>query len=349
MRHPFRVCCGGFALLASGFVLAAGAHAAQRSATRTEGEVKPDAALVYFVREGHFQGGGRTMFVYSEDTFVGTLDNDCYTFAHLPPGKHLIWLNWARINAEVELEAGKTYYYNVFDRVRDVDEITGKALVAGVKSYCTPAPKEVETSAEHIRERYGKAQQVAARKPEGGTPDHTAERKREENVAAWPKVDLAAFGTLFVEDFAMADPKAAERSKPYLVESAPQRLPEMVVKNLASGVFGAVTRGPAPAGQEGAVVLRARITQYKPGSETARFMLAGAGSAQLEMSAELVDAASGKTLVTLPVDRTWAWGGVLGASRGIEEMERNVAYELALYLQRSRGAAPPAAAPAESP
>jgi hypothetical protein len=28
---------------------------------------------------------------------------------------------------------------------------------------------------------------------------------------------------------------------------------------------------------------------------------------------------------------------VLGASRGIEEMERNVAYELALYLKRQKG------------
>jgi hypothetical protein len=27
------------------------------------------------MREGRFQGGGRTMFVYSDDQFVGTLDN----------------------------------------------------------------------------------------------------------------------------------------------------------------------------------------------------------------------------------------------------------------------------------
>jgi hypothetical protein len=302
--------------------------------------VKPDSALVYFIREGHFQGGGRTMFVYSDDTFAGTVDNDCYTFAYLPPGKHLFWLNWSRINAEVELEAGKTYWFNVWDQFRPIDEGFGKALIGGVKGYCTPTPKEQQTSAEHIRERYGKAQQRAAAKPDEPAPDVTAQRRREENVAAWPKVDLAAYHTLVVEDFTMSDPKAADRSKEYLVQTAPQRLPDMVVKSLGSGTFADVVRGATAEPRPGAVILRARITQYKPGSETARFLVAGAGGAHLEMSAEVVDGETGKSLAALPVDRTWAWGGVVGASRGIEEMERNVAYELALYLQRSKGKPP---------
>jgi hypothetical protein len=313
------------------------AVAALRAPQKQEGEVKPDSALVYLIREGHFQGSGRTMFVYSDDTFAGTLDNDCYTFAYLPPGKHLLWLNWARINAEAELEAGKVYYFNIWDKVRPVEESFGKALIAGVKGYCTPEPKEQETSAEHIRERYGKAQQVAAQKPAGGAPDVTAQKKREENVARWPKVDLTPYGVLYVEDFVMADPKAGERKKEYLVQSAPQRLADMVVKDVGPAAFPEIVRGTPAEPREGAVILRGKITQYKPGSETARLMLAGAGSAQLEMAVELVDFASGKSLVQLPVDRTWAWGGILGASRGIEEMERNVAYELGLYLQRSRG------------
>jgi hypothetical protein len=322
------------------------AEAAIRSPTKQVGEARPDSALVYFIREGHFQGGGRTMFVYSDDSFVGTLDNDCYTFAHLPPGKHLLWLNWSRINAEVELEAGKTYHYNVWDQIRPVDEGFGKALIAGVKGHCAPAPKEQESAAEHIRERYGAAQTRAAKKPEGAPPEHTADKKREANVARWPQIDLASYGTLFVEDFPMADPKAAARKKAYLVESAPQRLPDMVAKNVGPAAFTEVVRGTPPEARAGAVILRAKITQYKPGSETARLMVAGAGSAHLEMAAELIDARSGQSLVQLPIDRTWAWGGVLGASRGIEEMERNVAYELGLYLQRSRGMP---AAPAEQP
>jgi hypothetical protein len=334
------------AVLAS-LLLPTAASAAQKSPQKQRGEVTADSALVYFLREAHFQGGGRTMFVYADDQFVGTLDNNCYTFAPLPPGKHLLWLNWSRINAEVELEAGKTYYFNVWDKIRPVDEALGDTMIDALGGYCTPAPKEQATSAEHIAERYGKAQQRAAAKP-ADQPDATALRRREENVAKWPRADLAAYQLLVIEDFAMTDPEAAARKKAYLVETAPKRIADQVARELGSGVFAEVLRGAAAEPRPGALLLRARITQYKPGSETARLMVAGAGAAHLEMTAELVDGDSGRVLATLPADRTWAWGGMLGAARGIEEMERNVAYELALYLERNRGGAPaePSATPA---
>jgi hypothetical protein len=318
--------------------------ASQKSPQKLEGEVAADTALVYFLREPRFQGSGRTMFVYADDQFVGTLDNNCYTFAQLTPGKHLLWLNWSRVNAEVELEAGKTYYFSLWDKVRPIDERTGPTMRAGLAGYCTPEPKERQTSAEHIAERYGEAQRRAASKP-ADQPDATALARREENVAKWPRADLAAYPLLVIEDFVMADPKATERKKGYLVETAGQRIADQVARDLGAGVFAEVLRGAPAEPRPGALVLRARITQYKPGSETARLMIAGAGAAHLEMTSELVDADSGRTLATLPADRTWAWGGVLGASRGIEEMERNVAYELALYLRRYKGAPTPATPP----
>src|SRR5688500_15717460 len=107
-----------YPVLIAGALLAHAVQGAVRTPVKQEGQVAVDSALVYFMREARFQGGGRTMFLYSDDQFVGTLDNDCYTFASLPPGRHLLWLNWARINLEVELEAGKTYWYNVFDKIR---------------------------------------------------------------------------------------------------------------------------------------------------------------------------------------------------------------------------------------
>lgn len=328
-----------FAVLAVVFTLAAPAAAAETSTTKTMGEPREDQALVYFIREARFQGGGRTMFLYADDTFLGTLDNNSYTFAYLPPGKRLLWLNWARINEEVELEAGKVYYYNVWDRIRDVGEDFGKTLIEAVKTYSTPSAKEQQTSADHIRGRYGKAQEVAARKPEDRPDVAGPKGAREDHIAKWPQVDLAAYDVLIIEDFEMADPKAADRAKEYLVSSAPKRLPDQVAKNVGEGAFAEVRRGAAGEPVVGAVVLTARITQYKPGSETARLMIAGAGSAQLELEARLVDAATGKELTRFAADRTWAWGGALGASRGIEEMERNLAYEMAVYLRRSKGAA----------
>ena len=39
----------------------------------------------------------------------------------------------------------------------------------------------------------------------------------------------------------------------------------------------------------------------------------------------------------------WAWGGAVGASRGISDLEKNVAYEIASYLRNARGLALPEA------
>lgn len=322
-------------------VLAVEAGAAVKSPAKAFGEPRPDEALVYFIREGRFVGSARTMFLYADQQFLGTLDNDTYTFAYVPPGKHLFWLNWARISTEVDLEAGKEYYFSVWDRFNDLGADSGKAFIQAAKAYAKPEPKEEKTSAEHIRERYGKAQKYAAAKPEGTPGPVGSQKRREEHVAEWPKVDLTRYTILFLEDFAMTDPKAGDRKKEHLVQTAPRRLPDLVAKSLGDGVFQEVRRGPAEAVAD-AVVLRAKLTQYKPGNETARFLIAGAGSAQLEMEAELLDAQTGERVSRLAADRTWAWGGVLGASRGIEEIEANLAYELALYLKRSKGGEKPA-------
>jgi hypothetical protein len=316
---------------------------------RPVGEVRSDSALVYFVRQYNFAGGGRTWYVYSDDTFVGVLDNDCYAFSNLPPGRHLLWLVPNRIASPIELEAGKTYYLDVFlGGIRAVDRTAGEGLVGRAEEYCTPDADQSEDSAEEIRDGYGKAQRRAAGKPVIALPVETASkpdaaaasRRAEQRVARWSQVDLAPYSILFVEDFVVTDPKAADRARESLVQSAPQRLPDLVVEGLGAGVFDEVVRGTPPEARPGAVILRARLTQYKPGSKTARSVLIGLGSAQLEVTAELVDAASGKSLVELPVDRSWAWGGALGSAFGIMDMERAVANDLALYLRRSRGKEP---------
>lgn len=326
-----------FALVAAAAASLAGAD---KSDQKQLGEPKPDQALVYLIREGHFQGSGRTMFVFSDEEFLCSLDNNSYCFAYVPPGEHLLWLNWAKINREIELEAGKTYYFNIWTAVDELDEASGRAFVEGVKSYVTPTPKEIETASEIVHDRYGKAQKTAAAKPEDA-PRATGLARRERHVAQWPKVDLAIYSALCLEPFVMADPKAGERKREYLIESAPQRIADLVVADLGREVFERIEQSEACGSAAGTVRLRARITQYKPGSETARFMLAGAGSAQLEAIVELDDAATGKRLAQLEPKGLWAWGGVVGAASGIAAIEKNVAYEIASYLRKSRGVALP--------
>lgn len=315
-------------------------NATTLSTTKQLAESKPDMALVYFIREKRFQGSARTMFVYSDEAFLGTLDNNTYAFAYVPPGKHLFWLNWAKINSQVELEAGKTYYFSIWTTFDSLDEVSGKAFIEAVAAYAVPDEKEVATSAEQIQERYGKATASAAKKSADDDSGASGLARRAAHVAAWPKVDLAPYPVLCVEPFVMADPKAESRSQEYLIDTAPARLATYIVDDLGTTAFSEV-RQESSCAAPGAVVLRGRITQYKPGSEAARFIIAGAGNAQIELVVTLTDAASGNQLSELEAKGAWAWGGSAGLMGGISNLDKNVAYEVASYLKLMRGVALP--------
>jgi hypothetical protein len=315
------------------------ARTATRSAEKQLAEPKPDAALVYFIREKRFQGSARTMFVFADETLLGTLDNDTYSFAYVPPGEHLLWLNWARINFEVELEAGKTYYYSIWTSFDPLDEASGKAFIEAVAAYVTPDDNELEKSVDHIQDRYGKATASAAAKADDDTRA-TGLARRAAHVAKWPKVELAPYPVLCVEPFVMADPRAESRNKEYLVDTAPARLVTFILEDLGTAAFSEV-RQESSCTSPGSVVLRGRVTQYKPGSEAARFIVAGAGNAQIELVVTLTDAASGAQLVELEAKGAWAWGGAAGVAGGIANLDKNVAYEVASYLKQMRGVALP--------
>lgn len=330
------------AVVLAGFVawaLTTAAPAAEVTKNASVPEAPSDQTVAVFIREARFMGSGRTMFVYADDQFVGTLDNGTWTWALLPPGDHLLWLNWAKVSLETTVEAGKIYYYNIpFSGFVQVDEATGKALIAASKGHASPTPKEEKTAQDQIRERYGKAQEVAAKAP--AVRPATGKGERERHVAKWPKADLTAYHVLYVEDFVMADPKAAERKSEALVETAPGRLASMVVQNLANGPFEEVERGTPQEGSPDTLILRGKITQYKPGSAAGRFLIAGAGAARMDFSVELVDAVSGEQLATFADERSYGWGGAMGAAGGIESIEQNLAYELMLYLQQCKGERP---------
>jgi hypothetical protein len=327
-------------LLAAGLSVAPPVAAVDKSPTKQHAEPRPDQALVYFIREKRFAGSARTMFVYSDQAFAGALDNDTYTYAYLPPGKHLLWLNWTRISSEVELEADKTYYFAVWTSFDPLDEASGLAYIDGVSAYATATADEIAKADEHIRRKYGKAVARADARPDDASKA-TAMRRRAAHVAAWPKADLAGFASLCVEPFTMADPNADRVKRQYMVDTAPQRIADLVLAELGQAAFPTVRSEATCGAAAGTVVLRGRVTQYKPGSDTARLMLAGAGSAQLEMVVDVVDAASNTTLARLDPKGLWAWGGALGASRGIADLEKNVAYEIAAWLRQGRGQALP--------
>ena len=163
------------------------------------------------------------------------------------------------------------------------------------------------------------------------------DKKRQKNIDKWPEVDLGAYPVLCIEEFEMTDPKAPKRKKQVLVKSAPRRLADHLEEVLEPGLFDEVLRGPVDDPPAGTVMLTGEITQYKPGSAVGRAMLAGAGSAHMDFTAHLIDVQTGEELATFDGKKTWAWGGAMGMSKGVADLEQNLAYELALYFERCRG------------
>lgn len=170
------------------------------------------------------------------------------------------------------------------------------------------------------------------------SPALGGDKKRKKHVDKWPDVDLSSYSLLFIEDFELNDPKAHKRKKAMQVQTVGTRMADMVAEMLEpGGTFEQVTRGETESTAPDALFLRVEITQYKPGSAVARAMIAGAGSAHLDFTVRLVAAQSGAELLRYPATRTWAWGGIYGASKGIDNIERNVALEIVMYLEENAG------------
>lgn len=90
-----------------------------------------------------------------------------------------------------------------------------------------------------------------------------------------------------------------------------------------------------PTGATNELIITGEITTYSPGSRMLRGLLIGLGAASFKGNVSLKE---GNTeLVQIPFSKLWAWGGTLGQSRGIEEMEAEVSASIANTVARQKG------------
>lgn len=101
-------------------------------------------------------------------------------------------------------------------------------------------------------------------------------------------------------------------------------------------LFKEVRKGP-PLGKENELIVTGIIRSYRPGDRSARFMLIGLGAATFKGDLILKDGADGHVLFSAPFDKLWAWGGTLGASKGIEEMVSESEASVATTIAQARG------------
>ncbi len=103
------------------------------------GEVESDKALVYVVRPTSMAFAVKSWFL-CDDQALGVNKGSSYFFAHLEPGKRLLWSKSENVDAlELVVEAGKTYYIQqhvragglkAHTKLEVLDEATGQEKLA---------------------------------------------------------------------------------------------------------------------------------------------------------------------------------------------------------------------------
>lgn len=134
------------------------APAVTKSIQKSFGNSKSDKALVYLIRQRNMVASLRTQFVYADQNFLATLDNNTYTYVYLEPGQHLIWTNWTSVQKQMEFIVGQTYYLNILQFIEVLDPTVGNSIIRNsISHFATPTQKEIKTASKHIAHRYGRA------------------------------------------------------------------------------------------------------------------------------------------------------------------------------------------------
>jgi hypothetical protein len=128
-----------------------------------------------------------------------------------------------------------------------------------------------------------------------------------------PSADLTRYSTCYVADTKTADGVVVPET--WLQLTADRVASELRSKR----TFETVLR-EAPAENTDCVQVDTIYTGYRPGSRALRGLLIGLGTADLRIDVRLRDFLQGRELAKGKVHEFWGWGGLMGMSRGIEDM-----------------------------
>lgn len=106
-------------------------------------------------------------------------------------------------------------------------------------------------------------------------------------------------------------------------------------------LFDQVREG-TPLNQTNELIIGGIITTYEPGDKFERAMLIGLGAASFKGELDLKDATGNETIFAAPFDKLWAWGGFLGMSKDINDMQTETEASIADTIARAKGWQPPA-------
>ncbi len=148
------------------------AIAAEKDEKLPRAEVKPDAALIYVARPAGM-GFAVPMYFFANEQFLGMNHGNGYFWAYLPPGKYIFWSKAENVNAvpEMEVEAGKTYYFRqktvpgwvkARTAVELVDSAQGEALIDDCQKHSELTDEQRKRGEEDAQQSWARAQKEAA-------------------------------------------------------------------------------------------------------------------------------------------------------------------------------------------
>lgn len=128
-----------------------------------------------------------------------------------------------------------------------------------------------------------------------------------------------------------------------LTETAQNRIKDFIKTEINSGCCpkrfdNIYTDTTHPEG----LLLVLNFTKYDEGNRFARAMLAGLGAMKINADVEVKDGQSGNSICKGEAGKSFAWGGMLGAMTGIEDVEKDFAKEVSRGFGEMLGISPPA-------
>ena len=108
---------------------------------------------------------------------------------------------------------------------------------------------------------------------------------------------------------------------PVCPEEVPAAIQSAAIRQMRvkyPNVFAEVAK--IPTGSENELLVEVHITKYKKGSRFARAMLIGLGASKIATTLIFLDSPTNRQLATGQLGLTWALGGIIGASKGIEDL-----------------------------
>jgi hypothetical protein len=164
------------AVLAASTAMAAGAqeYYTKDKTSKSRGEPTEDMALVYVFRPATVGAAIKT-WAFADDQFIGVSKSKAYYYALVPPGNHVFWAKAENTSGvELEVEAGKTYYFKTairmgFAKARvemmQVDEAEAEKYFSKC-GYAVPTEEGRVRAAEIAADRQDRAADNAEKKKE---------------------------------------------------------------------------------------------------------------------------------------------------------------------------------------